>query len=126
MVGLLELSWSNGFIWPGRVHHNLAVAGRIDSAGRQQGGICHGVRFARRRDHLESGNVVFRAAGIQFTHSDWLGDRRWHRQSNDVGQEWHFRRRLGTSGQHRQVAAALADRWIRRGRSLVIAGEGAH
>ncbi len=83
------------------------AAGGVDFAGGQQGRICHGLRAAGRRDHLESGNVVLRTASLQFSHADRFGHRRRHRQPNDGRQDWHFGRRLGTSRQHRQVAAAL-------------------
>ena len=64
----------------GRVHHRLAAARGIDFAGGQQGRIRHGLRAARRRDHLESGNLVVRAARLQFPHADRFGHRRGHCQ----------------------------------------------
>ena len=69
----------------GRVRHHLAVAGRTDSASRQQGGVRHGVRAAGGRHHLESQHLVFRTAGIELSHFDRIHHRSRYRQPAHVG-----------------------------------------
>ena len=57
---------------------SLAAASRTDFASRQQGWFLDGVRLARFRDPLESGHLVLRPPGIQFSHPHriryWRGD----------------------------------------------------
>ena len=57
--------------------------------------LCHGVRAADRRDHLESRHLVSRPAGLELAHADRLDHRRRRRQRADARPRRHLRRRLG-------------------------------
>ena len=83
-------------------------------------GLRHGVRAVDLGDHLEPRHLVFRPAGLELAHADRLDHRRRHRQRADARPRRHLRRRLGPGGQHRQVAAALADVRLRPGGALLL------
>ena len=85
------------------VRDHLAAAGRTDSAGRKRGRVRDGIRAADRRDFLESRDVVFRAAGIEFAHADWLHYRRgianqlMNPISGTSGVDWDQAKKIGES-----------------------------
>ena len=100
----------------GRLRHRLAAAGRTDPAGRQRRRLCHGVRAADRRDHLESRHLVSRPAGLVLAHPDRLDHRRRHRQRADARPRRHLGRRLDQGDRNRLRAAAVAAVRLLHGR----------
>ncbi len=91
-----------------RLRHHFAAAGRTDPAGRLRRRLLHGVRAADRRDHLESGNLVVRPAGLLLAHADRLDHRRRRRQRDAARSRRHLGRGLGQGHRNRLRAAAVA------------------
>jgi hypothetical protein len=102
------------------------LAGRTDSASRQQSRIRHGLRSPRRRHHLEPRHLVVRTPCLEFPHPHRLRHRRRHRQPAHERQKRHQRRRLGTGCQHRQGSAPLARRRLRLRRASASPRQSAH
>ena len=105
-LGVLTIERAGGF------RNHFFAAGGADFAGGKQGRVRDGFRVAGRGHYLESWNLVFRAAGIEFAHLDRFDHWRGHRESVDVAENGHQRRGLGASHEHWEVAAVVAARGI--------------
>ena len=110
----------------GRLRDHLAAAGRAHPPGRRQRRVRDGLRAAHRGHHLEPRHVVVRSPVVELAHPHRLDHRRRSRQSAHVRQDGHERRRLVAGGQHRQVAAHLADRRLRERGRAAAPDEGRH
>jgi hypothetical protein len=124
-VGVLEFSGSVDFEWAGRFRNHFFIAGGTDFAGGEQGWVRDGFRAAGRSHYLESGNLVFRLAGFEFAHFNWVDYWRGHCESVDVSENGNQRRGLGAGHEHWEVAAAVAAGGIRGRISPVVVDEGA-
>ncbi len=96
----------------GGVRDYLAAAGRTDSAGGQRGRVCDGVRAVDRGYPVESRDLVFRLAGVEFAHDGRVDHRRGYRESADVADIGHERGGLGPGEEDRREPADFsADRF---------------
>ena len=79
----------------GGVQRDYAAAGGIDSEGEQGLRLRDGVCAADRGDHLEPGDVVAGAAGVELAHDDRVHHWRGDHEPVDAGQQ---RARLAWNG----------------------------
>ena len=99
MVRVIQLSRCAVVERRGRLWHHLAIAGRIDFAGRQRCRVCDGIRAADRADPVEFRYLVSRSAGVEFAYFDRLDHRRRYCQRADARPGRHFGCRLGPGDQ---------------------------